>query len=47
MQILLEHDMFLYDTYAKYNSYKKCCHKFRFPDALVPDGEDLHFFLGT
>jgi hypothetical protein len=31
--------MFLYDAYTKYNSYKKCLHKFRrtFPDGSVTD----------
>lgn len=30
--------MFLYDTYAEYSSYKKCCYKLRwkFPDLHVP-----------
>ena len=35
----LQHHTFLYDAYTKYNSYKKCLHKFgwMFPDACVTD----------
>lgn len=46
IQMLLEQNMFLYDTCAKYSSYQKCYHYFRFPDALVPDRGRATFFYG-